>query len=64
VDAVSEVRDKVLEIAAERADVSSVSVTRPLTGPDRCRAGSAAGSPSERSVDAAGRARNATSKAE
>ena len=41
-----------------------VSVTRPLTGPDRCRAGSPAGSPSEHSADAAGRTRNATSKAE
>lgn len=40
------------------------SVTRPWTGPDRCRAGSPAGSPSERSAGAAGRRRNATSKAE
>src|SRR5690349_24071348 len=40
VDAASEVRDKVLETGAERVEVSGVSVTRPLTGPGRCRAGS------------------------
>jgi hypothetical protein len=63
-DAASEVRDKVLEAEAGESMFPGVSVTRSLTGPDRCRAGSPAGSASERSVDAAGRTRNATSKAE
>ena len=44
--------------------LGAVWVARPLTGPDRCRAGSPAGSPGERSAGAATRTRNATSEAE